>query len=135
VLERAGGGHLEDVGGPPAVVLTEHLDELGRRPGVGEPLHSLGVGVEGRGEATFRGREVAQQEAGRLVGDPPRPRLAGGPPQVQVDPQQQRVVVEHLLEVRHHPVGVDGVAREPAGELVVDAAAGHRLERAASHAQ
>ena len=53
--------------------------------------------------------------------------------QCGVDAQQQGVVVEHLLEVRHHPVGVDAVAGEPTAELVVDAAAGHRLERPGGH--
>ena len=45
---------------------------------------------------------------------------------MRVYPQQQPVVVEHLLEVRHHPGGVDAVPGESARELVVDAAAGHR---------
>src|SRR5215213_10512567 len=44
--------------------------------------------------------------------------------------RQQRVVVEHLLEVRDDPGGVDGVAREATAELVVDATAGHRTQRA-----
>ena len=39
---------------------------------------------------------------------------------MQVD--EQRVVVEHLLEVRHEPALVDRVAREAAAEVIVDAA-------------
>ena len=42
---------------------------------------------------------------------------------------EQRVVVEHLLEVRHEPGLVDGVAVEAAAEEVVHAARGHRVER------
>ena len=45
---------------------------------------------------------------------------------MRVDPQQQRVVVQHLLEMRYHPSIVDAVAGEPAGELVIHSAAGHR---------
>ena len=71
--------------------------------------------------------EVAQQELGGLAGDPPGQRRPGRPPQCSVDPQQQRVVVEHLLEVRHHPARVHRVAGEAAGQLVVHPAAGHRL--------
>src|SRR3712207_6904843 len=41
--------------------------------------------------------------------------------------------VEHLLEVRDDPVPVDAVAGEAAAELVVGAAAGHRLEGAVRH--
>ena len=36
--------------------------------------------------------------------------------------QELGVVVEHLLEVRHEPVGIDRVAGEAAAEMVVDAA-------------
>ena len=46
---------------------------------------------------------------------------------------QLGVVVEHLLEVRHQPVGVGRVAVEAAAQLVVDAAGGHRVERPAGH--
>ena len=35
---------------------------------------------------------------------------------------QQRIVVEHLLEMRHEPALIDGVAREAAAEMIVDAA-------------
>ena len=36
--------------------------------------------------------------------------------------EQQRVVVEHLLEMRHEPALVDAVAGEAAAEMIVDAA-------------
>ena len=48
---------------------------------------------------------------------------------VHVIAQQLGVVVEHLLEMRNDPALVDAVAMESAGELVVDAAARHLLER------
>ena len=48
---------------------------------------------------------------------------------VEVDPDQQRLVVEHLLEVRHQPLLVDRVAGEAAADVVVHPAAGHRVER------
>ena len=50
-------------------------------------------------------------------------------PRVDVQADQERVVVEHLLEVRDEPSLVGRVAVEPAAELVVDAAAGHPVER------
>ncbi len=43
--------------------------------------------------------------------------------------EQLRVVVEHLLEVRHQPALVDRVAREAAAEMIVDAALADALER------
>ena len=50
-------------------------------------------------------------------------------PRVHVEAEQERVVVEHLLEVRDEPSLVGRVAVEPAAELVVHAAAGHPVER------
>ena len=37
------------------------------------------------------------------------------------------LIVEHLLEVRHAPLGVCGVAVKAAADLVVDAAGCHPL--------
>ena len=43
--------------------------------------------------------------------------------------QQLGIVIQHLLEVRHHPALIDGVAMKPAAQLVVHSAPGHLLER------
>src|SRR5262245_5902410 len=43
--------------------------------------------------------------------------------------QELGIVVEHLLEMRHQPALVDRVAREPAAEVIVDAALADALER------
>ena len=53
---------------------------------------------------------------------------------MQVERGELRVVVEHLLEVRHQPERVHGVAREAAAELVVHPAARHLHERRVHHA-
>ena len=50
-------------------------------------------------------------------------------------PQQLTVVVEHLLEVRNHPELIDGVARKPAAELIVNAAFAHSGERQSRHVE
>ncbi len=42
--------------------------------------------------------------------------------------QQLRVVVQHLLEMRHQPDLVGGIAGEAAAEVVVDAALRHPLQ-------
>ena len=49
---------------------------------------------------------------------------------MEVRGDEQRVVVEHLLEVRDEPALVDRVAVEAAADEVVHAAGGHRVERA-----
>ena len=57
VLEGAARRDPKHLGGPPAIVGTEHLDELVRRPDVRRALDAppvdLGVGVERRGESAL----------------------------------------------------------------------------------
>ncbi len=48
---------------------------------------------------------------------------------------EQRVVVEHLFEVRYEPVRIGAVAREATAELVVDAAVGHGIKGPRHHRQ
>src|SRR5688500_14961002 len=43
--------------------------------------------------------------------------------------QELRVVVEHLLEVRHEPALVDRIPRKAAAEVIVDAALADVLQR------
>ncbi|WP_262297298.1 hypothetical protein [Microvirga sesbaniae] len=45
-----------------------------------------------------------------------------------VEFQELRIVVEHLLEMRHEPALVDGVAGEAAADMVVNPAEGHPLQ-------
>ena len=78
-------------------------------------------------------RELAQQVVEDALGDLAPLLVAGHLPGREVRAREQRVVVEHLLEVRHEPDRVDRVAVEAAAELVVDAAVGHALERAQRH--
>ncbi len=109
---------------------AQHLADLLRRPDVEAALLALGVGVERRVEAALRPPHLAQRPVERLVADPAVALVAEDLPAVQVGAGEQRVVVEHLLEVGDEPGGVDRVAGEAAAELVVDAAGRHRVESA-----
>ena len=102
---------------------------LPRRPRVGQPLDALGVGVLRRGEAAVGQAQVAQHVLDGLLGHLAVALGAGDEPPVQVRGDEQRVVVEHLLEVRHEPALVDGVAVEAAADEVVHPAGRHRVER------
>ena len=113
----------------PAVHLPERLHELGRGPGVVLALDALTVRVQGRREAALGGAQLADHEVRGLARHPLPQRAAPA----GVEPEQLGVVVEHLLEVRHHPAGVHRVAREAAAELVVEPAAGHRLAGRVEH--
>ena len=107
--------------------------ELVEREGGVRALDPAGVGVEGRVERALGRREVAQHEVEGL-GDHAEIVVAPAVlPRVQIGPGQQGLVGEHLLEVGDEPVGVGGVAAEPADEMVVDAAGRHGVERAQGH--
>ena len=48
------------------------------------------------------------------------PRVAADEIRVEVELQQLRVVVQHFFEMRHEPLGVDGITRKPAAQLIVN---------------
>ena len=113
--------------------VTELGAELVERPHVVATLDALGVGVQRAGESTLGAAQLAQDEVQRLLAGAAQDRVAADLEPVQVGAGEQRVVVEHLLEVGHGPRGIDGVPGEPAAHLVVDASGGHRLQRVQRH--
>ena len=84
------------------------------------------VGVLSRVEAAQRVGHLAQHVVERLPDDPAVAWLARHLPRVQVGARELGVVVEHLLEVRHQPDVVHGVAVETRRR------AGRRCRRASS---
>ncbi len=113
-LEGPGLGDAEGPRRELAVLRAEDRVQLGGPPDVELPLFALAVGVQRGGQAAGGGAHVVHHPRARLKRHPAAQLGAGGAPQVQVDPGQQRVVVEHLLEVRHHPGGVRRVPGETA---------------------
>ena len=108
--------------------------DLGRRPRVEQALVAVAVGsgrvgVLGRREPAGVLAQVAQHVLDGLGDDLAPARLIEGDGGVGVDPHQQRLVVEHLLEVRHEPLAIDRVAGEAAADVVVHPAGRHRVER------
>ena len=112
---------------------AEDLAQLVERPDVGQPLDAVGVGVQRAAEPAVLGGHLAQRPVERLLRRPPQHGVAGDLPGVDVRAGQQRVVVEHLLEVRDRPGRVGAVAVEAAADLVEDPAAGHRPQREEAH--
>ena len=99
--------------------------DLGGRPDEVPAFLAFAVGVGGGVEAALGIPHVAQQVVERLLGDAPEPRLAGHLEGLEIEPGQLSVVVEHFLEMRHEPVGIDRVAVEAAADLVVQATLCH----------
>ena len=133
-LEVAGGGDPVVVEGDVGVV-TEH----GAAPRRGSRCGTAprGRGRRGRGSRRPRPRRTRRRPgAGRAARSRPsrrRPAATAASPRatvgVGVHADEQRLVVEHLLEVRHEPLAVDGVPGEAAADVVVHAARRHRVER------
>ena len=91
------------------------------------------VGIEARVVAALRGLHLAQRPIGDRAGHSRVRWIAGGERRLRIHREQCAVVVQHLLEVRDHPVLVDRVAAESAAQLVVDTALGHAAQRERRH--
>ena len=102
---------------------------LARSPRERGALDAFGVGVLGRREGAPGQTELAQHVVDRLLDDAPIPLVARAHPSVQVGGDEQRVVVEHLLEVRDEPALVDRVPVEPPADEVVHPPERHAVER------
>ena len=137
-VEQPSARRLVELAAEDEAAVLERLQQLlrrafARRPGERQPLDAVRVGVLRRREAAAVERELAQHVVERRVGDRAVALLVEAARGVQVDGGEQRVVVEHLLEVRHEPALVDRVAVEAAADEVVHAAERHPVERAARH--
>ena len=110
-------------------VVTAHGSELVEGPHVERALHSLGIGILRREEPAIGVAEVPQHVLDGLRGDLAPPLVSQHPPPVEVDPGEECVVVEHLLEVGDQPPGVHRVAGEATAQVVVHASGGHGVER------
>jgi hypothetical protein len=89
------------------------------------PLLALAVGVRRRVERTLGMAEAGDHVVERLLDDAPPVAGSSYLIRLEIHARNLRVVVEHLLEVRHEPARVDGVAVEAAADVVVDAAGRH----------
>ena len=127
VLEVAGAGDLVGAAEHRRVLGPQHLLDVDRGPDVELAFLALGVGVLGRVQPARGALHLALEPGHGLLDHLPVARLAGHGEGVAVDRQQLAVVVQHLLEVRHAPLAIDGVAREAAAQVIVDAAGGHAL--------
>ena len=93
------------------------------------------VGILGRIEPARRVGHVAQHVGERVLGDVEEERLACRLPRLEIRQRQLGLVVEHLLEMRHAPLGVDRVAVKPAADVIAHAAERHRPQRLGRHQQ
>ena len=111
---------------------VEFLDreQLGKsvlRPAVKLSLMTFAVGVLGGKKAAIGVRQVAQNVIQNVADDFRVALVAADEKGVEVKLRELRIVIEHLLEMRHEPLGVHGVAREAAAKLVVNSPSIHAV--------
>jgi hypothetical protein len=145
-LEIAGGVDVDQRAQPVGLVGTQGVDQQIRTPQVIHALAAVagqivGIGVQGGRQQTLVGGHLAAQPAHRAPGGVGvqlaaiRVVIGGATPAARHRAQQQRIVVEHLLEVRDHPLGVGAVAVEPAADLVENPAAHQVLAGVLGHVE
>jgi hypothetical protein len=117
------------------ILAVKDLLDLLLRPDVEFSLLAFGIGVERGAESPLLRGHFTCEPVDRLVRADAKQRLAGMPMRERQKLKQQRIVVEHLLEMRHQPAFVDGIAREPAAEVIIDAALANALQRQLDHGE
>ena len=135
VLEISARGHVVHPAEEIAILLAEHTLHLGRRPHVEFPLDAFRIGVLGGVEAAAGPGHVAPHVGQDPLGGTAHSLVPGHLPALEVEPGEQRVVVEHLLEVRGEPLGIHRVAGETAAEMILNATRSHALEARGHHLQ
>ncbi len=113
----------------------DRRSNLLRRPHEELAFHALGVRVGRRVIAAVRRGHLAQDVVQGFTGDAAIGLVAGDLVGLDIHVGEQRIVVEHLLEMGDQPPFVGGVSGKPAADLIVDAACGHGAQRGLDHGQ
>ncbi|KAF5034706.1 hypothetical protein DSECCO2_593300 [anaerobic digester metagenome] len=124
---------VKDPREPFAVVFPEDPDDLVFRPEVELPLLALAVRIFRRVEPAGRIGHVPQDVGDRLPCGPGKLLPSRRKILLRICHHQERLVVEHLLEVRDEPLGVRRIAVEPVADLVEDPAPPHGVQRLLDH--
>ena len=86
------------------------------RPRVRQAFEAIGVGILRRSKAPLGKPKLAQHVVERFLPNLAIAPVSGHQPAVQIRGSEQRVVVQHLLEVGDEPFAVHRIAVEPAAE-------------------
>ena len=114
-----------DVEGPFGLARVGRVVEPGRNA----------VGILRRIETASRVGHVAKHVRQRVLGHVEEERLPRRLPRFEKGERQLGLVVEHLLEMRHAPLGVDRIAVKSAADMVAHPSERHRAQRLDRHQQ
>ncbi len=135
VLEVPGVRHAEPDRRLGTQLVAQHGRQLARRPDVVAALLALRVRVQGARQAPLGRAHLLRHPQARLPRRAGEGRVSREQVGLQVERRQERVVVEHLLEVGDEPLLVGAVAREAAGQVVPDPAPSHAVEGVRDHVE
>ncbi len=115
---------VSDFGGRPHVERAFDLVRLG----VARQLRRKAVGILRGVEAAPDVGHLASHVRQRVVGNRAVERIVRDLRALEIREHELRLVVEHLLEVRHAPVGIHRVAMEAAADVIAHAPERHRAQ-------
>ena len=118
-------GHRERHFGE-ARLFTKHGTQFIQRPHVETAFFAFAVGIDACEHAAFRAGHIAQQPVERVAGDTFDFIAACRLHQKHTKPREERIVVQHLLEMRHDPFAISRIAGKATTDLIADSAACHR---------
>ena len=119
-------GHVEFLNG-------EQFRKFRPGPAIELALVPFAVGILRRIKSAAGMGHVAENVAKDVADHVGVPFLSADEIGVEVEVHQLRVVIEHLFEVRDEPLRIDGVAGEPAAQLIIHAAGGHAVAGVENH--
>ena len=112
---------------------TQHLPNLRFRPHIKLALDRVRFCIQSRTEAAVRQRHFASQKAHQFVHHLLIQRIGFHLQCLGIHLQQLRLVVQHLLKMRHRPRSLGTVPMKTATQMVADPALRHRRQRIADH--
>src|SRR5690242_18455187 len=128
VFKIPGFGHIEKVAEQCAIFGSKDLQDLVLGPNVEFSFLALAVGIFGRVEPSFRICHIANDVLECLFGNPSVKRKFSLLICVEINSSEQRIVVEHLFEMRNEPTRINRVTCEASAQMIVHSPARHLLQ-------
>src|SRR5450759_553946 len=115
------------------ILLCERTFNLVLAPKVKLALLTLAVGIYCRIERALRRSHLPSDKRKDFVCDSCVPVFPSSLKRLDISDPQERLVVQHLLEMGHQPLRVGRIAVEAKSYLLINAAQPHRLKRSFCH--
>src|SRR5450755_293561 len=96
--------------------------DLGSAPYIEFSFVPFGIRIQAGIKAAVGRAHIPKHPISRFCGDAPEECFARGKRRARIFAQQLAVVIQHFLEMRNHPLAVDGITAESSTELIEDTA-------------